>query len=392
MELAVITSLFPSPPRPREGIFALERCRAFAERGHGVHVIQPVPHAPPVLARGARGDFRRMPRRQVEGRLSISRPRYWHWPGAGLSNARRFARAALATLQRRGPAVRAVLLDYAWPAALATAELQRLGTPVLIGGRGSDILAVAEDAVLAPWLRRALASADGRLAVSADLCQRMDALAGGPGTRLLANGIDRSRFFPGDRDAARRRLGLDARAPLVLVVGHLIPRKDPLRALEAFATGAPADARLVFLGRGELEPELRRASARGALSGRVELRPETAPGELGDWYRAADLLLLTSHREGRPNVVLEALACATPVLATAVGGTPELLADLPECLVPDGDAGAIGARLADLLRSPPEAARLLGAAAGFSWERCARELEELIEAAVARAAERRAER
>jgi glycosyltransferase involved in cell wall biosynthesis len=187
---------------------------------------------------------------------------------------------------------------------------------------------------------------------------------------------------------ARQRLGLDPRAPLVLVVGHLIPRKDPLRALEAFVRGAPEGARLVFLGRGELEPELRRAIALGGLGPRVELFAETPPGVLGDWYRAADLLLLTSRREGRPNVVIEALACATPVLATAVGGTPELLAKLPECLAADGPAEEIGARLAMLLREPPAAERLLRAAAGFSWERCAGELEELIEAAIASASSR----
>jgi glycosyltransferase involved in cell wall biosynthesis len=388
MELAVITSLFPSPPRPREGIFAEERCRALAARGHRLTVIQPVPHAPPGLVRGPRADFRRMPDREARGPLAVHRPRYWHWPGAALGNAQRFARAALRRLDRALPRPRAVLLDYAWPAAVAAAGLGQRGLPVLIGGRGSDILAVAEDARLRPLLAMALAGADVRLAVSTDLCQRMDALAGTAGTRLLANGVDRSRFFPGDRALARQRLGLDPRAPLVLVVGHLIPRKDPLRALEAFVRGAPEGARLVFLGRGELEPELRRAIALGGLGPRVELFAETPPGVLGDWYRAADLLLLTSRREGRPNVVIEALACATPVLATAVGGTPELLAKLPECLAADGPAEEIGARLAMLLREPPAAERLLRAAAGFSWERCAGELEELIEAAIASASSR----
>lgn len=388
MELIVITSLFPSPPRPREGIFAQERCRAFAARGHRVTVIQPVPHAPRPFVRGPRAEFRRMPGRELRGPLSVDRPRYWHWPGAVVGNARRFARAALRRLDRLESAPGAVLLDYAWPAALAAAALKERRLPVLIGGRGSDILAVAENARLRPLLARALALADARLAVSVDLCQRMDALAGAPGTRLVANGVDRSRFFPGDRAQARQRLGLDPRAPLVLVVGHLIPRKDPLRALAAFARGAPQGSRLAFLGRGELETELRRAIAAAGLEQRVQLLVEMPPDQLGDWYRAADLLLLTSRREGRPNVVIEALACSTAVLATAVGGTPELLADLPECLVPDGPAEEIAARLADLLRQPPSGERLARAAAGFSWERSGQELEELIADAIRAARER----
>jgi teichuronic acid biosynthesis glycosyltransferase TuaC len=383
-ELTVVTSLFPSPPRPREGTFAAQRCAALAARGHRLNILQPVPRAPWGLARGRRADFRQMPAFEQRQGLPIQRPRYWHVPGAGVRNAERFAAAAWHALAAREAWPQALLLDYAWPAAVLTKQARARGVPVLISGRGSDILAVAEDATLAPHLAAALRWADVRLAVSEDLCRSMDRLAGQGQSVLVPNGVDREVFFPGERRAARQRLGLNPAGPLVLVVGHLIPRKDPLRALAVFAAGAPANAELVFLGRGELEGELRGALRAQGLEPRVRLIGEAPAQSLGDWYRAADLLLLTSRREGRPNVVIEALACGCPVLATAVGGTPELLRALPECLGPNGSAADLAPRLQALLAAPPAGDRLLAAVQHLSWERCAALLEELVLCAIAR--------
>jgi glycosyltransferase involved in cell wall biosynthesis len=327
-----------------------------------------------------------MPGQEERQGVTILRPRYLHWPRAGLGNAQRFASAAWRALTRRAALPQALLLDYAWPAALLTERAQARGIAVLISGRGSDILAVGEDARLAPALSAALRRADGRLAVSQDLCAAMDRLAGSGTTQLVPNGVDRSIFFPGERLAARQRLGLPTDQPLVLVVGHLIPRKDPLCALEAFVRGAPKDAQLFFLGRGELEQPLRAAIEARGLSPRVHIVGETPAGTLGDWYRAGDLLLLTSRREGRPNVVIEALASGLPVLATAVGGTPELLRDLPECLAPAGSVEALAEAMGPLLRQPPSRERLLEAVQALSWERSAALLESLIEAAIDRRA------
>lgn len=363
----MITSLFPSGPRPREGLFALRRWSGMAARGHDVAVVQPVPFAPPLLARGEQAEYRAMARREERGGLEVRRPRYLHLPRAPRANARRFARAALAALAR-GRAPQVAVLDYAWPAAACAEPLAERGVPTVVNGRGSDVLAVAADPLLAPELARGLRAAGHWTAVSADLVASMDRLAGsGARGRLVPNGVDTETFRPGDRRAARASLGLAGAGPLVLVVGHLIPRKDPLLALAVFRGGAPPDARLCFVGRGPLAGELRRAVAAAGLEARVAIVGEAPPETLASYYRAADALLLTSHREGRPNVVLEALASGLPVVATAVGGTPELLADLPGSLAPDGDVDALAARLAAVLADPPEPAACRAAVAGLSW-------------------------
>lgn len=401
LQLGVLTSLYPSAARPTEGIFAERRWIEMRARGHAVRVVRPVPRSP-WLARALAGPLRKpdwrayaeFPPGERRKGLEIAYPRYAHRPWDPLGNARRFAECGVRTLLGGhggfgARAVDAIVCDYAWPAAAAAPLCAELGVACVVSGRGSDVLAVAADARLRGALAHGLAAAGHWCAVSRDLVARMDELGGVSGRGVLVeNGVDRELFRPRDRAAARAALRIDSAAELVLVVGHLIPRKDPRLALEAFAQAARPRARLVFLGAGELERELvARAHALG-LSERVALHAPLEPAALAQWYAACDALLLCSSREGRPNVVIEALACGRPVLATDVGGTAELLGELPECLLAARDAREIGARLAALLDAPPSAERCAAAVAHLSWERAAAALERCIADALAEAARR----
>ena len=389
MNVAVVTSLFPSCERPREGIFAERRWQAFSERGHGVRIIQPIPWSPPGMP-GARAEYRRMARKTERNGLAVQRPVYPHLPGglgawASILNARQFARVARRAVLHERPDV--VVLDYAWPAAELVTGID---LPCVVSGRGSDVLAVAEDAALAPRLARALRHAAGYFAVSEHLAQAMDELSGLAGTGILiANGVDMGRFTPGPRGPARAELGLPGEGPLVGVVGHLIPRKDPLLALECFLRAAPPDARLVFVGRGELEPALRRSIAAAGAEERVSLLGEFPPQRLANLYRALDVLLLTSSREGRPNVVLEAFASGTPVVATPAGGTPELFEGVDLGLARDRSFEALSDALSAVLDRPPPAEQLKGAVAPRTWDACASQIEQLLNSLLDRAAANR---
>ena len=376
MQITVVTSLYPSPPRPREGVFAEERWLRMATRGHEIRVIQPVPLAPP-LARGAWGEIASMPSRESRGGIAIRRPRYLHLPGRALGNARRFARRAAGLLG--SPEV--VVCDYAWPAAAIAPELRARGVSCVINGRGSDVLEVSGEAGLGTHLSGFLQAAGSWCAVSRDLVENMDRLAEAPGRgRLVPNGVDTERFHPRDRAACREAVGAPV-GPLVLVVGHLIPRKDPLLALEVFLEGAPAGAHLWFLGRGPLEQDLAmEIEARGA-GDRVRLLGEVSPDELSMYYGSADLLLLTSRREGRPNVVLEALASGLPVLATRAGGTAEILGESP-MLMSNRDPETLGGALGGLLDEPPSREELASMVSGLSWEASLDALEAVLEEAV----------
>jgi len=384
LRIEVLTSLYPSPVCPVEGVFAERRWLGMLARGHAVRVTQPVPLSSRWLPRARWRELARIPAREVRGGIEVERPRYLHLPGRTRANAAAFSRAGLRAIAHR-PRPDVVVLDYAWPAAAAVPALRELRLACVISGRGSDVLEVAGEAHLTDELAFSLRSAGHWCAVSEDLLARMDLLGGKVGQGVLVpNGIDLELFRPRPRTEARAALGLSSGGRLVLVCGHLIERKDPLLALEVFARATQRDDRLVYLGRGPLEAELSAAVVARSLTERVELRGEVPPERLATWYAACDVLLLTSRREGRPNVVLEALASGRPVLATDAGGTAEVLGELaPSMLARTRDPATLARQLAALLAAGSEAASLRAAVAHLTWERSAEALERCLEAACA---------
>ena len=393
MNVGVLTSLYPSDARPVEGVFAQRRWLALQARGHVVRVVHPRPFALSWIGPAAWRAIAAAPRHENRLGLEVLRPRYWHWPARAATNAKAFAAVGVKALQSLGT-VDVVFADYAWPAAQAARAVRAWGRPMVIHGRGSDILQVAGEPKLRPALVDALATAGNWCAVSADLVAHMDELGGAPGRGvLIPNGVDSQLFAPGDRLAARSELGLDPHGTVILVVGHLIERKDPLLALASARAWHAQHAQrkqahehaIVFVGAGVLEPALRAQAAlcktgpkeRGLC---VRLEGELAAPALASWYRAADVLLLTSTREGRPNVVLEALASGLPVLATEAGGTGELLEGLPMCLAATRDPDQLAKALAALLKRPPAAADLRERALRLSWQASTDRLETYLQA------------
>ena len=387
MKIAVLTSLFPSQVSPFEGIFAERRWQGMLARGHEVTVTRPVPRTPWPFVYGKWQLIHSVPAEEQRGGIVVSAPRYVHIPKLARRNAAAFARAGLQQVLSNGqPDV--VVCDYAWPAAAAAVELKRAGIACVISGRGSDVLEVAGEAGLGRELSSYLQAAGHWCAVSEHLLSTMNELGDGRGT-LVPNGVDTELFRIRNQSEARTQLGIETTGKLVIVVGHLIPRKDPLLALQAFVAGAPEDAELVFVGNGELFGEVECAIAERKLAGRIRMVGAQTPEQLASWYAAADCLLLTSRREGRPNVVLEALSSGCPVLATDAGGTAELLASLEGMLVPASAGRAakvVGAQLGLLLERDRAPERIRAAVAELSWERSLDSLEACLQAAVDSAA------
>ena len=138
-----------------------------------------------------------------------------------------------------------------------------------------------------------------------------------------------------------------------------------------------------FIGAGELEAELRGAIASAGLGQRVDLLGELEPEALAAAYRAADALVLASHREGRPNVVLEALASGLPIAARPSGGTPELLRHTPDCLAAGPSIEALADALAFALGSQaPSRTTQRTAIAELTWSHSAEVLTSLLLRAV----------
>jgi glycosyltransferase involved in cell wall biosynthesis len=191
---------------------------------------------------------------------------------------------------------------------------------------------------------------------------------GAPGRHIevLRNGVDLDLFAPQDRAAARRRLGLNAGAPLVLAVSSLVPSKGVDLVIRAVA--ALPSARLVVVGEGPHASALRRLAGGLGLGERARFLGPVPQDRLADLYNAADVLVLASTREGCPNVLLEALACGTPVVAAAAGGVPEIVRDpVAGRLVAERTPEAFADAVRDLLADPPAGAAVRAYAERFDW-------------------------
>lgn len=245
-----------------------------------------------------------------------------------------------------------VILSYwLYPDAFGAQRVaHRLGVPLVAGARGSDIR--VRDAVSRLLTRPVVRGAQRLLVVSRDLGTLAASQYGADPSRIrvIPNGCDATIFRRGDRVVARRELGVPADAELVLYVGRLVPEKglrELVAAAQALRARRPA-LRLVLLGQGPMHAELAQAAAAsGSLP--IDLPGAMPPVDVARWMTAADIVTLPSYSEGHPNVIVEALACGRPVVATPVGGIPEVVDGDSAILVPARDSNALAVGLAQAL-------------------------------------------
>ncbi|MCU1498136.1 MAG: mshA [Acidimicrobiales bacterium] len=228
------------------------------------------------------------------------------------------------------------------------------------------------------------------LANSVEEVSQLERLYGADPARIevVAPGVEHAFFSPGHRGGARRALGLDEAAPVLLFVGRIQPLKGLAVAVGALAALQRPDARLVVVGGpsgGDGEGELGRVRALAASLGVLDQIRFVAPQPhhvLSTWYRAADVVLVPSRSESFGLVALEAAACGTPVVAAAVGGLRTLVDHGRTGLLVDGrDPAAFAAATAEILNRPGYAVALGRAAAdrarGYTWSTAAARLRRI---------------
>ncbi len=343
MKLLTYTMLFPNRTRPHYGVFVKERLARYRQRhGAEVRVVAPTPLLPGwwprALGPASWDEWRGVPLEEEIDGFPVAHPRFLSPPGVGDGwRARLQARGAERTLVAAARAFQPDILDvhYAYPDGAAAARLrprleQALGRrlPMVLTVRGTDLNLLPELPAVRDQIAGALQAADHVVCVADALRDvALELGASAERTTTLRNGVDADRFTPGDRAAARQATGLPAAGRLVLCVGHLIERKGQHLLIEAFARtfGDDPETLLVLVGDGERRADLTAQVTALGLSDRVVFVGAVEPGRLPDYYRAADVSVLASSREGWANVVLESLACGTPIIATRVWGTPEIL-------------------------------------------------------------------
>lgn len=389
MNILTFTSLYPNNVWPLQGVFIQERMTRVAARTNGaVKVVAPVPYFPP-LPINHRWRFSQVARHELRAGLEVYHPRYVMTPKLGMSlyGGLMFA-SVLRSLARIRAAFEFDVIDahFVYPDGFAAVLLGRvLAKPVIVSARGSDITLYKDFPVIRRLLRWTLSRADRLVAVSRDLKDLMTQLdAPREKITIIPNGVDMEKFSPAPKLHARRMLGLPD-TPLVLSVGHLAPVKGFALLIHAFKKlreeHHTKDARLVIVGEGAERPELEQLISRLDLASHVSLVGAKPHAELPLWYSAADVFCLASSREGWPNVLLESLACGTPVVATAVGGIPEILCSERLGLLTPRSAKELACGMATALRTPWRADMLRQHAQQHSWDRTAQLVLQTFEAA-----------
>ncbi len=294
---------------------------------------------------------------------------------------------------RRQFAFDVVLSSWIFPDSCAVAELaQELDFPFVAIAQGSDVHQYLQMPVRREIITRLLPRASAVITRSGELA-RLLAGAGLPSERLhsIYNGVDFEIFrYLADPDqgahaahtvgaakaAARRELGLPIDAPLILFVGNFYQIKNPLLPPLALANlstvSFPVPPVLVMVGGGRLEQRVRELAGRLPVRDRVILAGRTDAAGVARYMQAADVLCLPSQNEGVPNVILEAFACGLPVIASRVGGIPEVHpGDDFGRLVTTTEPAAFATAFQEVLLSPPSPERIRNHALQFSWPRTA---------------------
>ncbi len=390
----MLSHMYPSAVNPTAGIFVEEQVRALVRRGHDVRVVSPRALAPPLIPRWKA--HRQVPGVEVWDGIPVLRPRKLSLPRALLGH--RNSDAMLAAIARPLKRVHAawpfdvihahMLVPDGWAAACVGAELD---VPVLATAHRADVLDVpARSEASRRKVAQAIDSIE-QIATVSDAIRQATESVGTPRrpVRVVPNGADTEVFRPIDRDEALRSLGIDADGPVISYVGKLVPRKgvmDLAEALGELSRGPNPPPTLVAAGIGELREDFERRVAELGIADRVHLLGKVPHERVATVMCAGDVFVLPSLSEGLPTVVCEAMACARPVVATAVDGTPEIVRDGETGrLVPPRDPAALAAALGEVLYDDETAARM-GARAleigleTYTWDANAALTEELYEA------------
>lgn len=372
LSILTATTLFPNSVQRAHGVFVETRLRHLLASGEvAAHVLAPIPWLPPLVRYSSYGPLQDVPSRVERTGLTIEHPRYLVVPKLGMTltphTLYRAMRKRFLALLKQGHRFDLIDAHYFYPDGVAAVRLGReFNLPVTVTARGTDLNLIPEFPAPRRMILDAAEKADGLITVCAALKDTLVEM--GVADRrvtVLRNGVNLELFRPMDREAARQSLGFVRRT--LVSVGLLIDRKGHHHIIRALGDIPETD--LVIAGDGPDRRALERLAEAEGVKDRVKFLGSVDQNRLREIYNAADALVLASSREGWANVLLEAMACGTPVVASAVWGTPEVVAR-PEAgvLMPSLDPQGVVAGVQRLFAAYPDHAATRRYAENFNWD------------------------
>jgi glycosyltransferase involved in cell wall biosynthesis len=386
--------LYPNPAAPGQGLFVQRRLRQLAELAD-VRVAAPFAIVQYGNQNGRKiwiGE-RRCPSGRQDGNLTVWRPRWFYPPWSGSLTPFWLFLRLLPALARMRKEFRFEVIDahFGFPEGITGALLaSALHVPFTVTLRGNEPKHSRTRAGRF-WMRWALRRASRVFAVSERLRQFAIGLGVEPQHAVvIPNGVDAAVFFPRDRVECRRKHGLPLERRLIVSAGALVERKGHHRIIQALA-GMQAGKRkpqLAIAGgpgpEGNYQEELRRMVSRLGLEADVRFLGPLNAHALAEVMSAADVFCLASANEGWPNVVHEALACGTPVVAADVGAVPEMLGGGRRGeIVPVNDPGALQRALEQSLEKEWDRRAISSWAQSRGWRQVACEVLDCMQTVLA---------
>lgn len=329
MNIVTFTNLYPSAARPTHGVFVEERMTRLArESGAHLRVVAPVPWFPWTRGFGEYSKFAATPRRETRRGVEVLHPRVLTVPKLGMSWAPSlWTRACLPVVEALHGQRPIDVLDahYLYPDGVAAVRIgDNLRIPVVLSARGTDVNVIAQIPGPRARIVEACSRARAVIAVSGALARSLQQIGvDGAKITVVQNGVDVESFEPrAGREALRIGQGR-----LLLGVGRLVPTKGWQFAIEAVARLLPRfpDLHLAIAGGGPGRGHFEALARSLGVAGRVTFLGDTEHSTIPKLLWGAHRFVFPSFREGHPNAVVEAVAAGVPVVATPVGGVPEIV-------------------------------------------------------------------
>lgn len=320
-----ISNLFPNPKEPHMAAFNRQQVEALSKL-YNIDVVAPI-------AWTNRIKLKNFSKNGKVDEIRAFHPTYWHTPGFSRScYGRLFHHSIKKIVNALHRANRYDLIYSSWlyPDGWAAGVIaESLNLPFFVKVHGSDVNGLVPGSRVTELSLQAARRARKVFCVSGALQEKLHKLGVSPEkTEVVYNGFEASIFKPMEHHAARGSLGIDRSGPCILYVGNLKQAKGLSELALAFSELCRrkdhTDLWMAVVGEGEYDRQLRSMLQQNGVVHRVVFVGSQPRNKVSLWMNAADLLCLPSYMEGVPNVVLESLACGTVVVASAVGGVPEL--------------------------------------------------------------------
>jgi glycosyltransferase involved in cell wall biosynthesis len=282
----------------------------------------------------------------------------------------------------------AVIGSWIYPDGLVAVLLGKLKRiPALAVALGTDVNDLANRSTQRSQVQRILSQAAATVTVSQDLANKLAALGiNQEKLHVILNGVDSDSFKPQPKNAAKMELGFKHSEKLLLFVGSHIPEKGCFELINAFnaISQQEPNCKLVMIGGGSAALALQDLVSQLKLDSKVIFAGKLSHDLLPRWFAAADALCLPSYREGIPNVIMEAMASGLPVVATSVGGIPEVVTDESGILITPKDVESLVKGLAQALSRQWNTDAIRASVKDYTWDATGQQYIQLINDAISK--------